>query len=86
MRGLAAADWRRAGGREARLAGAGLRFVALGGSLVAGTLLGVATLSYLPYCVFNYASPALSVLYGITGFRIERTEPASEEAQVVVSA
>ena len=45
VRGLAAADWRRAGGREARLAGAGLRFMALGGSLVAGALLGIATLS-----------------------------------------
>jgi NhaC family Na+:H+ antiporter len=35
----------------------------------------VSTLLYLPYCVFNIASPALSVLYGITGFRIEKTEP-----------
>jgi Na+:H+ antiporter, NhaC family len=40
-----------------------------------GATLGVSTLLYLPYCVFNIASPALSVLYGITGFRIEKTEP-----------
>ncbi|MFI6940494.1 Na+/H+ antiporter NhaC [Streptomyces sp. NPDC050418] len=39
-----------------------------------GAVLGVPTLSYLPYAVFNYASPALSVLYGITGFKIEKTE------------
>ena len=37
-----------------------------------GAVLGVATLSYLPFCVFNYVSPSLSVLYGFTGFRIER--------------
>lgn len=43
--GLAAADWRSAGGREARLAGAGLRFAALGASLVAGAALALATLS-----------------------------------------
>lgn len=42
-----------------------------------GATLGVATLSYVPYAIFCYASPALSVLYGFTGFRIERIEPAS---------
>jgi NhaC family Na+:H+ antiporter len=45
-----------------------------------GAVLGVATLSYLPYAIFNYASPALSVLYGITGFRVERTGPVVEES------
>jgi NhaC family Na+:H+ antiporter len=38
-----------------------------------GATLGVSTLLYLPYAVFCYASPALSVLYGFTGFRIEKT-------------
>jgi NhaC family Na+:H+ antiporter len=38
--------------------------------------LGVPTLSYAPFSVFNYASPGLSVLYGITGFRIEKRETA----------
>jgi Na+:H+ antiporter, NhaC family len=42
-------------------------------------VLGVPTLLYLPWCVFNIASPALSVLYGITGFRIERVEPAERQ-------
>ncbi|MER5866432.1 Na+/H+ antiporter NhaC [Kitasatospora sp. NPDC002040] len=46
-----------------------------------GAVLGVPTLSYLPYCVFNYASPALSVLYGITGFKVERTEAAPDSEQ-----
>ncbi|MFC7484692.1 Na+/H+ antiporter NhaC family protein [Luedemannella flava] len=41
-----------------------------------GAVLGVPTLSYLPYAIFNYASPGLSVLYGITGFRIEKVPPS----------
>ena len=40
-----------------------------------GATLGVSTLLYLPYAVFCYASPALSVLYGFTGFKIERIAP-----------
>ena len=50
-----------------------------------GAVLGVPTLSYLPYCVFNYASPGLSVLYGITGFRIERVEPVDEQPPTKVT-
>ena len=34
------------------------------------------TLLYLPFCFFSIASPLLSVLYGYTGFRIEKVEPA----------
>ena len=41
-----------------------------------GATLGVSTLLYAPYAVFCYASPLLSVLYGYTGFRIERIEPS----------
>ena len=44
------------------------------GAFMAATL-GVSTFLYLPYAVFCYASPALSVLFGITGFRIEKVEP-----------
>jgi NhaC family Na+:H+ antiporter len=36
--------------------------------------LGVSTLLYLPYAIFSYASPVLSVLYGFTGFRIEKVD------------
>jgi Na+:H+ antiporter, NhaC family len=43
-----------------------------------GAVLGVPTLRYLPYCFFNYVSPGLSVLYGFTGFKVERTEPVAE--------
>ncbi len=44
-----------------------------------GATLGVSTLLYLPYAVFCYASPALSVLYGVTGFKIEKIDPALAE-------
>jgi len=44
-----------------------------------GAALGVPTLLYAPYAVFCWASPALSVLYGFTGFRIEKTSPATLE-------
>jgi NhaC family Na+:H+ antiporter len=46
-----------------------------------GAVLGVATFSYLPYAIFNYASPALSVLYGFTGFKIEKIEPGTGQDQ-----
>ncbi|HEX5087135.1 MAG TPA: Na+/H+ antiporter NhaC [Nocardioides sp.] len=45
------------------------------GAFMSATL-GVSTLLYLPYAVFCYASPALSVLYGVTGFRIEKVDPS----------
>lgn len=44
-----------------------------------GATLGVSTLLYVPYAVFCYASPALSVLYGFTGFKIEKTAPIDVE-------
>jgi NhaC family Na+:H+ antiporter len=45
-----------------------------------GAVLGVPTLSYAPWAIFNYASPGLSLLYGFTGFRIEKVEPHAEKA------
>ncbi|MDE6417556.1 MAG: sodium:proton antiporter [Duncaniella sp.] len=33
-------------------------------------VLGVPTLAYLPYCVFNYLSPIMSLAVAITGFKI----------------
>ncbi|MFT3874222.1 MAG: Na+/H+ antiporter NhaC [Nocardioides sp.] len=47
------------------------------GAFMSATL-GVSTLLYLPYAIFCYASPALSLLYGFTGFRIEHVEPTPE--------
>jgi NhaC family Na+:H+ antiporter len=42
-----------------------------------GAVLGVSTLLYLPFAIFNIASPVLSVAYGLTGFRIEHVEPVT---------
>jgi NhaC family Na+:H+ antiporter len=42
-----------------------------------GAVLGVPTLTYLPYCIFNIASPIISVLYGFTGFRVTKLEPTA---------
>jgi len=39
-------------------------------------VLGVSTLSYLPYAFFNIASPLLSVAYGFTGFQLTRLATA----------
>lgn len=39
------------------------------GAYMSATL-GVATLAYLPYCLFNLINPLVAVLYGITGFKI----------------
>jgi len=41
-------------------------------------VLGVPTLLYLPFCIFNILSPILTVLYGATGFRITRARAESE--------
>ncbi len=34
--------------------------------------LGVPTLAYLPFCFFNLVNPVVSLIYGFTGFKIER--------------
>jgi NhaC family Na+:H+ antiporter len=49
-------------------------------------VLGVSTLLYLPYALFNIASPILSVLYGITGFRIETSEHVSGAPAAMVGS
>ncbi len=36
------------------------------------TVLGVATLVYLPFCIFNWLSPLMSLLMAYTGFRIRQ--------------
>ena len=38
------------------------------------TVLGVATVTYLPYCIFNLASPLMSVLVAAIGYRIVKTD------------
>lgn len=47
------------------------------------TVLGVSTLTYLPYCFFNILSPLMSILVAFTGFKIKRLiTPTSDEAPV----
>lgn len=43
-------------------------------------VLGVSTLAYLPFAVFNIASPLLSVAYGYTGFKLVKAS-STEEAE-----
>ncbi len=42
------------------------------------TVLGVSTLTYLPYCLFNIISPLMSVIVAATGYKIFRRKPAAE--------
>lgn len=48
------------------------------GAYMSATL-GVGTLLYLPFAIFNIASPILSLVYGITGFKIARVEEITHE-------
>ncbi|TQV85092.1 hypothetical protein FLL46_21070 [Aliikangiella coralliicola] len=41
------------------------------GAYMAATL-GVSTFAYLPFCFFNLVNPIISVIYGITHFKIEK--------------
>lgn len=36
------------------------------------TVLGVATLAYLPFCIFNYLSPVMTLVMAWTGWRVRR--------------
>jgi Na+:H+ antiporter, NhaC family len=46
------------------------------GAYMAATL-GVPTAAYLPFAFFNLMSPLVTVLYGFTGFKIRKLEPAA---------
>lgn len=48
------------------------------GAFMAGTL-GVSTFLYLPFCFFNIVNPIISVIYGITNFKIEKLDEDSED-------
>ena len=54
------------------------------GAYMAATL-GVPTLAYLPFCFFNLINPVVSLIYGFTGFRIERIAEHSAETQAMPS-
>lgn len=47
------------------------------------TILGVATLTYLPYCFFNLISPLMSILVAATGYKIKKNH--EEDQDLVVS-
>ena len=38
--------------------------------VVQSSVLGVPTLTYLPYCFFNYLSPIISILFAVVGYKI----------------
>lgn len=48
--------------------------------VVQSTVLGVATLTYLPYCFFNLVTPLLTILVALLGFKIDR--PTAEEQKL----
>lgn len=55
------------------------------------TVLGVATLTYLPYCFFNIISPIMTIIFGAFNIKIRRLqegqdEKKSEENAAVVGA
>ena len=43
------------------------------------TVLGVATMTYMPYCIFNIVSPVMSVIVAMLGYKIFRKEPKDAE-------
>lgn len=43
-----------------------------------GSVLGVATLTYLPFCFFNLLSPIMTVFQGAVGYRIARSVRSTE--------
>lgn len=45
--------------------------------LTQATILSVPTLTYLPFCFFNYISPLMSILVAATGYKIVKAAPAT---------
>ncbi len=43
--------------------------------------LGVATVAYLPFAIFNITAPIMSLILGFTGFKIEHIQPAEAHAE-----
>ena len=53
------------------------------GAFMAATL-GVATLNYLPFALFNILSPLFSILWAFVGFKIQRRPPAGAKRETSV--
>ena len=47
------------------------------------TILNVPTLTYLPYCFFNYISPLMSILVAATGYTIVRRFKQTETSETI---
>ena len=45
------------------------------------TILNVPTLTYLPYCFFNYISPLMSIIVATTGYNIVKRVAKSEKQE-----
>ena len=43
-------------------------------------VLGVPTMEYLPFAFFNIVNPVIAVIFGFTGFRVERIGPPTDAA------
>ncbi len=43
------------------------------------SVLGVATMTYAPYCFFNIISPFMTIIFGYLNIKIRRIEPEKEE-------
>ena len=50
------------------------------GAFMAATL-GVPTFAYLPFCIFNLASPVIAMIYAATGFKIVKAAPDQGSVQ-----
>ena len=49
-------------------------------------VLGVSTMQYAPWAIFNYLNPVIALAYAFTGFRVERIPPRDEPAEPAVPA
>ena len=79
-RGLAPVVLSRAAGASGMPTSALIPWNSCGAYYMAATL-GVATLSYLPYAVFNFASPLLTIAIAYAGVRMLRGEATQEQAR-----
>jgi NhaC family Na+:H+ antiporter len=46
------------------------------------TVLGVSTLTYLPYCFFNIISPFMTILFGYLGIKIKKLSNNNEKGKL----
>ena len=49
-------------------------------------VLGVSTMQYAPWAIFNYVNPLLAIAFALTGFRVERLEPTPQPESTPVAA